>query len=193
MPRVQNEAPGSQGEGEYQYHLHKMQGELRAEGVTSMYTVTEMTPEFAGRIASWSYEGVYSFYDFAAEDGAPEELLGGDYYAALGEGGNPAGFFCFGAAARIRADQPDAYQGEYLDFGLGMRPDLCGKGLGGAFVDEGLSFARARFRPAKFRLTVAGFNKRAVKTYERCGFRLLCAVTQEGTGREFLIMAKHAQ
>lgn len=54
-----------------------------------------------------------------------------------------------------------------IDIGLGLRPDLTGKGLGLAFVEAGLAFARKRFAP---RLFVLSFNKRAIRIYERAGF-----------------------
>ena len=57
-----------------------------------------------------------------------------------------------------------------LDVGLGMRPDLTGRGLGEEFVHAGLRFARETYSPPAFRLTVATFNQRAIRVYERAGF-----------------------
>ncbi|MGH2390530.1 MAG: GNAT family N-acetyltransferase, partial [Chloroflexota bacterium] len=83
------------------------------------------------------------------------------------------GFFCFKQTAQVPAgfsagvyDDPAA-----LDFGLGLRPDLTGRGLGLGFVEAGLSFAREVFTPASFRLSVATFNHRAIAIYTRAGFR----------------------
>ncbi|HET8626173.1 MAG TPA: GNAT family protein, partial [Thermomicrobiales bacterium] len=81
-----------------------------------------------------------------------------------------------------------------LDVGLGMRPDLTGRGLGLAFVRAGLDFARARFAPRRFRLSVAAFNRRAIAVYERAGFRREGAIVVDGPdgGREFAIMSRDA-
>ena len=57
-----------------------------------------------------------------------------------------------------------------MDFGLGLRPDLTGRGLGLAYLSAGLVFAGQRFKPSRFRLSVATFNERAIRVYERAGF-----------------------
>ena len=57
-----------------------------------------------------------------------------------------------------------------LEYGLGIRPDLTGRGLGLEFVRAGLEFGRERFRPGRIVLAVAAFNERAIAVYERAGF-----------------------
>jgi [ribosomal protein S18]-alanine N-acetyltransferase len=51
-----------------------------------------------------------------------------------------------------------------------MRPDLTGRSLGAEFLRAGLRFARETYSPPAFRLTVAAFNLRAIRVYERAGF-----------------------
>ena len=57
-----------------------------------------------------------------------------------------------------------------MDVELGMRPDLTGRGLGAEFVLAVLRFSKDDYSPPTFRLTVAAFNLRAVRMYERVGF-----------------------
>ena len=113
-------------------------------------------------VASWHYEPPYDFYDFEADPEDLEEILdpvrrAGDYHAAELDG-ELVGFFSF----KVHDDA--------VEIGLGLRPDLVGGGVGLEFVEAGLDFAGATFRPASFWLDVATWNERAKKVYERAGF-----------------------
>lgn len=118
------------------------------------------------------------------------------YHSVYDDDGELAGYFCFGEDARVPAGrQLGVYEREQaLDVGLGMRPDLAGRGLGLEFVLAGLRFARESYSPPAFRLTVAASNRRAVRVYERVGFETVesfGARTPEG-GREWLLMRRDA-
>jgi [ribosomal protein S18]-alanine N-acetyltransferase len=113
-----------------------------------------MTEEGHLELASWRYPPPYDFYD-----GDVDPVLNPErYFAARDERGELAGFYYF------EPKPPD------LDYGLGLRPDLVGRGLGREFFDAGLAFARERYRPRRVLLHVAEFNGRARRVYERAGF-----------------------
>jgi ribosomal-protein-alanine N-acetyltransferase len=78
--------------------------------------------------------------------------------------------------------------------GLGLRPDLTGKGLGHGFLVARLEFARRSFPPEVFRLAVATFNERAIKVYEGVGFVQGWIYRHETNGgvSEFLEMERRA-
>jgi RimJ/RimL family protein N-acetyltransferase len=61
--------------------------------------------------------------------------------------------------------------GDEVRIGLGMRPDLTGRGLAQPFIEAGLDYARAEWEPKRFRLWVAWWNERALRAYRRAGFR----------------------
>jgi len=124
-------------------------------------------------ILGWTYEEPYSFYNIGHEKEVIEELLDGSYYVMKNEKGEIVSFYCFGKAAQVSIDkQCDVYMDkDIVDIGLGMRPDLTGQGKGIEFLTRGLAFAREKFSTTKFRLTVATFNQRAIKVYEKAGFK----------------------
>jgi [ribosomal protein S18]-alanine N-acetyltransferase len=134
-----------------------------------------MTQAEAVAIAGWRYDAPYSFYDWTADPDDLAELLGrdtreGKYFSAFDANAELVGWFAF------------SQTGDVVDFGLGLRPDLTGRGLGLAYVETGLAFARERFRPRRFRLSVAVFNERAICVYERAGFEAVRTFDHETNG-----------
>ena len=77
---------------------------------------------------------------------------------------------------------------EVITIGLGMRPDLTGKGSGKNFFIFILESIKNTFPEKKMRLTVAEFNARAIKVYESTGFKYLTSFTAESSARKFNIM-----
>lgn len=146
-----------------------------------------MNKSHAQAIAGWRYEDIYAFYDADQDVEDLEELLDprnwmDKYWAVVDERGELVGFFCF------------EKEGGVVAVGLGLRPDCTGKGLGRAFVEAGLEFARCQFKPETFRLDVAAFNQRAIKVYERAGFKIgevFMQVTNDGQ-YEFVRMVREA-
>jgi ribosomal-protein-alanine N-acetyltransferase len=118
-------------------------------------TIEPASSEALEEIETWVYEPPYDFYD-----GDLEPVLNPErFFAVVDESGRLVGHYYF------------EERGKTLEYGLGLRPDLTGRGLGLEFVESGLEFARARFRPKKVTLSVAAFNDRARIVYERAGFR----------------------
>lgn len=153
----------------------------------------------ARAIQGWRYAGEYAIYNMSADDpDERDELLDrrSPYYAAHDESGALVGFFVFGTSAEIEDRSPPGMVGEdgTITVGLGLRPDLTGKGLGVSFVNAGLAFAKAQFAPVAFRLFVMPFNERAIRVYERAGFQRVGLVTQRGPRgeRAFLEMRRPA-
>jgi ribosomal-protein-alanine N-acetyltransferase len=123
-----------------------------------------MTEPDARAIAAWRYAAPYSFYDFASDPDDLAELLdpagwGETYFAVTDEFGDLVGYW------QVRT------QGETAEIGLGLRPDLTGRGLGLSFVQAGLAFTVARWPIKQVSLAVAAFNERAIRVYEHAGFQ----------------------
>ena len=161
------------------------------------FSIRPITRSDAEEIATWRYPEPYGFYDF--EPGDEEYLLTPEYEydAVAGEDGALMGYFCFGPDAQVPAGRElGLYGGEgVLDVGLGMRPELTGRGLGAGFVEAGLAFAREKYAPAAFRMTVAAFNSRAAGLYERIGFRTVATFPSRAPCGEveYLVMTRDAR
>lgn len=153
-----------------------------------------MTITDAAALASWRYPAPYDFYDWVPEyDPEVLTLPIAQTFAAIDGSGQFVGFVCFGMGARVPGGEAAGlYAARLLDIGLGLRPDLTGQGLGAAFVDAILAESRRRFSPRGFRLSVATFNRRAIRVYERAGFRAgpTCVSPVRGQPVEFLIMTR---
>ena len=150
------------------------------------WKLVPMNKDQGREISRWKYEGEYSFYNRQESDGSGVQE--GADFVCLSPEGELVGFFSFGEDGKIPTVEENVYEPGYLDIGLGMRPDLCGKGLGEAFVRLGLDFAERELGQKKFRFSVACFNKRAVAVYERCGFRMVREVTNSYFKNKFMIM-----
>jgi RimJ/RimL family protein N-acetyltransferase len=116
--------------------------------------VEPMTAADLADLATWRYEPPYDFYDGDLEEPLNLER----YFAVRDDDEHVIGFYYYELV------------GDVLDYGLGLRPGLPGRGLGLDFFRTGLEFGRERYRPRLIRLHVAAFNERAIKVYERAGF-----------------------
>ena len=126
-------------------------------------TIKKMEQSEALEIADrWKYDGEYAFYNMTADPEDYEEIVTaeerGDRYFSVFDGDELTGFFCV------------EQEGADVEIGLGLRPDLTGRGRGKVFLEEILRFVRENYSFEKIRLDVASFNQRAVKVYERAGF-----------------------
>jgi [ribosomal protein S18]-alanine N-acetyltransferase len=128
----------------------------------SRWALTPMSQAEAEAIATWRYCGEYAFYN---ADWIPEglaELLDPaqrrDEYFAARAGDELEGFVQLAPAP-----------GPATEIGLGLRPDLTGRGLGGEFTQAAIGLAREQ-GAARITLAVAAFNLRAIRVYERAGF-----------------------
>jgi ribosomal-protein-alanine N-acetyltransferase len=148
----------------------------------SGYRFRLMSDEEATRISGWHYEPPYDFYDATSDPDDLRELLDPKrrkdaYFSVFDEGGVLVGFFQF------------EREGTTVDIGLGMRPDLTGRRLGVRYLLAGLEFARERFSPERFTLSVATFNERAIRVYERAGFRRGNEYMHSTNGGEYLFLS----
>lgn len=133
----------------------------------------------------WKYDGIYSFYDMTADPEDYEEFVDenlrnkNDHYEAW-ENDEFIGFFCV------------IQENASIEIGLGMRPDICGKGKGNQFIRQIVDFLEHNYTFDRLILNVAVFNERAIKVYRSCGFKDLEITKRSSNGGvyEFLTLVK---
>lgn len=153
-----------------------------------VYSFRPLDEQDAQTISHWHYDGPYAFYDADQDPEDLAELLdpaswGRIYWSVLDEQQQLVGLFGFEEA------------GDTVELGFGLRPDLTGQGLGLSFLEAGIDFARERFAPRLLRLSVATFNVRAIRVYEKAGFRPVRLYMRRTNGGlyEYLDMELEAQ
>jgi RimJ/RimL family protein N-acetyltransferase len=158
-----------------------------------------MTEPDARLVSAWRYPQPYSAYNGDPNNPAVIAYLidpGNQIYTAIDENDQVVGFFSFGRDAQVPGglDLVEQADPTTLDVGLGMRPDLTGRGLGREFLESGLAFARQTFAPARFRLAVLSWNERAIRVYERAGFQLVRTFSGHWSDatRSFLLYTREA-
>ncbi|RKQ33918.1 GNAT family N-acetyltransferase [Oceanobacillus halophilus] len=153
-------------------------------------TIRKMTEKYAIDVLCWKYEKPYDFYNNVLTSGAIMELLTYKYYVVLDKYNHLIGYFCVGRPAQVPVgDQHDAYKEDCIDIGIGMKPELTGKGNGERFFSYILRFVQEQNQHKDIRLTVATFNKRAVRLYEKLGFVKQIAFVSDN-GVEFITMKR---
>lgn len=155
------------------------------------FSVRALTEHDADAIAGWRYPAPYDVYD-ASEDPSFEQGMRdpkrwGELEFAVddAETGELAGFLELTASA----------DHESVEIGLGLRPDLAGRGLGPSYIEAAMAFARERWRPSTFVLDVFPWNERAISAYERAGFErgdIYVRRFPDGNEVTFLRMARPA-
>lgn len=150
------------------------------------YYFRPMTKEYASQICSWKYDEPYSIYNLDGSDETINELMSDEYYCTLNSKNTLIGFICSGNSARVPGGYPAGiYNNDKLvDIGLGLDPDLTGKGKGVDFLSHALRFLNTHHNAQQFQLVVATFNERAINVYERVGFKKEVHFTSMINGQE---------
>ena len=155
------------------------------------FTFHPMDKINARAILNWRYDAPYDPYNSDpdnAEEGVrvfldPQNA----YYTIIDEQRELLAYCCFGPDAWVPGGD---YSVNALDIGMGVRPDLTGQGQGLRYVKAVLDFGRCTFAPTAFRVTVAEFNKRALRVWEKAGFRAVQAFQKEQDGRVFVVLMR---
>lgn len=153
--------------------------------------INKMTQNHAVEVLCWKYDKPYDVYNHVLTSHAILELLSNRYFAVLRQdSAEIIGYFCIGKSAQVTLDDhADVYdEDDSVDIGIGMKPELTGKGNGFEFFSCILRFVEENYSGKNVRLTVASFNKRAIHLYRKFGF--LEVKNFKGKDREYIVMKK---
>ncbi|MGF1482247.1 MAG: GNAT family N-acetyltransferase [Cyanophyceae cyanobacterium] len=147
--------------------------------------------EYALAILQWRYPAPYDCYNFNASTFQEDlsYLLNEQnaFFAILNQQGELEGYCSFGADAQVPGGY---YRAEALDIGLGIRPDLVGRGYGKQYARTVTEYGSIRYRSKQLRVTIAEFNRRAQRVWQQLGFEQVEKFVKIGTEEEFVVMLK---
>ena len=145
----------------------------------AMYSFNQMDIATAREIAdTWKYEAPFDFYDATAD---PD-----DYQEFVDPNSWPGIFYSVWEQQELRGFFSMSSTEHGTGVGVGMRPNLVGRGAGTEFVRACLGYAKDRCGVSgSITLSVASFNARAIKVYERFGFRATGQYKQPTNGSVF--------
>lgn len=148
----------------------------------------------AQTVIDWKYEPPYDIYNLASPD--PESTLQylldpqNAFYSIYGKKDDLEAFCSFGTDGQVNGGD---YSTPALDIGLGVRPDLTGQGLGTQYVNAVIDFAYRTYSPDRFRVTIAAFNRRAQRVWEKAGFQVVQKFRGGWRNSDFVVMMKSAK
>ena len=158
----------------------------RDEPIAGTWEFQPMDRGRARSVLRWRYDPPYDYYNPLPPQQAEWLPVFCDpkhsYFSLENAALEICAFCCFGGEARVPGG---IYADLAVDIGLGVRPDLTGKGRGSEFVALVVAFARARYSPTALRVTVATFNERAKRVWRRAGFRFAERFARELDGHLF--------
>jgi len=133
-------------------------------------------------ILTWKYDGIYSFYD---NDIQKEKMEWIESFVDSDDN-----FSIYNDNNKLVGNCSFYYIEEFFCVGLQMRPELTGKGFGIEFAKSIIDFGREKYKLNYIDLTVAKFNNRAIKVYEKLGFKVIDEFvnTIRGNDYDFLAM-----
>jgi len=143
----------------------------------------------ASAILDWKYDPPYDIYNLASPD--PEATLKylldpqNAFYGICGQQGQLNAYSSFGPDGQVPGGD---YSAPALDIGLGIRPDLTRQGQGPEYVKVVIDFTCRTYRPDRLRVTIAAFDKRALRVWEKAGFQLVQKFRGGWANMEFVIL-----
>ncbi len=145
----------------------------------------------AREFVQWLYEKPYDIYNCPPERVVKAIQYNIDplnnVYTMFSQNDELIGYCSYGKDGQVPGGD---YREEALDIGLMIKPELTGQGMGAAYAEEVVRNGVAKYTPSKLRVTIAAFNKRAFRTWEKNDFQQTQTFKRKPDGMKFVIMGK---
>jgi RimJ/RimL family protein N-acetyltransferase len=105
----------------------------------------------------------------------------------MDENSGLVGYCSFGQDGQVTGGD---YCDDALDVGIGVRPDLTGQGKGIEYAKTVLEFAESKLSPKAFRVTIAAFNKRALRVWQKLEFEHQQSFERKSDGMQFIVLVR---
>lgn len=153
-----------------------------------------MTETAVYEIMKWRYKQPYHIYNIGRDgqtdfDSDLRYFLNIEYqfHQILNEAQELVAFCSYGSDARVPGGD---YSAEAIDIGMGVRPLYTGRGLGHLFAQTAADYAVETYLAQRLRVTIAEFNIRAQKVWQKIGFQPVSKFEAEVSKRPFVIFSK---
>ena len=145
-----------------------------------------MNEEFAKQITEWFYEGDYSDYNLPSYEQCKNEKYG----MTREDRWNNYIVYTINNEVVFYSNMKQMDNNK-LYIGVGLKPEYCGKGLGNFFLNDSINEMKKIYPERTLFLEVRSWNKRAIKSYEKLGFKITNTVISKdrlGNDTEFIEM-----
>ena len=129
-----------------------------------------LTKETVNEISQWAYDAPYDAYSFKGhhDDYLLDESIWGVEQ------------FCLTCDGIVLGQVACQYEGDDLWVGWSMAPELTGQGNGAGFVERCVQeIRRVKDHTGRILLRVSARNQRAIKAYQKAGFRYVETILDE--------------
>lgn len=150
------------------------------------YDIKNMDDEILKEIISWRYEDKYSEYNMDSYDKLKERG------SSITKQENSNNYLCyFKNGTLVGYTNTTLKKDGNIFIGIGLAPKYCSKGLGREILNNTIKVAKDKYPDKKIVLQVRSWNERAIKCYEKVGFKIIKKYSSEdynGIQTEYIAM-----
>lgn len=153
-----------------------------------------MQPAYARDLLAWRYPPPYDIYNEPEVSIQERENIVrflcdpiNNYSAMLDDKGVYIGGCSHGFDAQVEGGD---YSENAMDVGLGLKPEYTGRGFGAEIVRQIITYYQQQHHPKQFRATIAAFNRRSQRVFEKNGFQRTQTFQRPSDGREFYVYTR---